>query len=195
MATYSTNEFRNGVKVMIDNDPCNILENEFVKPGKGQAFNRVKFRNLKTGRVLERTFRSGETLPGADVSDVEMQYLYNDGTAASFMDPRTYEQVEIDLTILGDSILFIKEGAEADVLFWDPSAGSGQVALSVDIPAKVTLEVLDTAPGVKGNSATNIYKPAKLENGLSIKVPLFIKIGEKIRVDTRTSAYIERVAE
>ena len=191
----SATKLKNGISFEIEGKPYQVVKYAHNKVGRGGATVRVSLRNLKTGNLEEHTYNSTNKFEEISTQKRKLQYLYNDGTVASFMDPRTYEQIEIDLTILGDSILFIKEGAEADVLFWDPSASSGQVALSVDIPAKVTLEVLDTAPGVKGNSATNIYKPAKLENGLSIKVPLFIKIGEKIRVDTRTSAYIERVAE
>ena len=119
MAVYSTNEFRSGLKIMLDNDPCAIIENEFVKPGKGQAFNRVKIRNLKTGRVIERTFKSGESLEGADVMDVEMQYLYNDGDYRHFMDQNTFEQYQADAKVVGDAGLWLKDQDMCTVTLWN----------------------------------------------------------------------------
>jgi elongation factor P len=187
MAVYSTNEFRNGLKVMIDNDPCSIMENEFVKPGKGQAFNRVKFRNLKTGRVLERTFRSGETLPGADVADVEMQYLYNDGQFWHFMVTDTYEQHAADEKAVADAAKWLKEQDICMVTMYNG------VPLSVTPPIFVTLKIVETEPGIRGDTATGGSKTAKTETGAVVRVPLFINEGELIKVDTRTGEYVSRI--
>jgi elongation factor P len=187
MATYSTNEFRGGLKVLLDGVPYNILENEFVKPGKGQAFNRVKLRNLKTGRVIERTFKSGETVEGADVSELEMQYMYNDGNVWHFMDPKSYEQYEIPTDALGDTALWIKEQDLCMVLLWN-----GQ-AISVLPPNFVVLEIVETDPGVRGDTSGGGGKPAKLETGAVVRVPLFVQTGELIKVDTRTAEYVSRV--
>ena len=180
MANYSTNEFRAGMKVMLDGDPCSILENEFVKPGKGQAFNRVRLRNLKTGRQWERTFKSGETLEGADVVDRAMEYLYNDGEFWYFMESETFEQYQADAAAVGDSNLWIKENEKCDVTLYNGTP------LSVTPPNFVELEIVETDPGLKGDTATGGTKPAKLSTGAVVKVPLFISTGEIIRVDTRT---------
>ncbi len=179
-------DLKNGVAFLDGGKPYKVVKYSHIKMGRGGATVRVMARNLENGELVEKTYDSKNKVDEVSTSKKRMQYLYNDGKNASFMNPMTYEQTEIELDVLGDSILFIKEGSEVDVLYWDDKA------LSVDIAPKVELEVVDTAPGVKGNSAANIYKPAKLENGLEIKVPLFIKIGDKIRVDTRTSEYIER---
>lgn len=187
MAVYSTNEFRNGLKVMIDNDPCSIMENEFVKPGKGQAFNRVKFRNLKNGRVLERTFRSGETLPGADVADVEMQYLYNDGQFWHFMVTDTYEQHAADEKAVADAAKWLKEQDVCMVTMYNGAP------LSITPPIFVTLKIVETEPGIRGDTATGGSKTAKTETGAVVRVPLFVNEGELIKVDTRTGEYVSRV--
>lgn len=179
-------DLKNGTTFLSDGKPFKVVKYTHVKMGRGGATVRVMARNLETGDLAEKTYDAGNKVDEISTSKKRMQYLYKDAQNASFMDPLTYEQTEIDLDVLGDSVLFIKEGSEVDVLLWDGKA------LSVEIPPKVVLEVIETDPGVKGNSASNFYKPAKLENGLSLKVPLFIKIGEKIRVDTRTSEYIER---
>lgn len=189
MATYSTNELRNGMKVMMDGDPCSILENEYVKPGKGQAFNRIKFRNLKTGRVLERTLKSGDTLPAADVVDLEMQYLYNDGEFWHFMSPETYEQHGVGAAAMGDAKLWIKEQDTVIVTMYN-----GQ-PLSVSAPNTNILKVIETEPGVRGDTVTGGSKPATLESGAIVKVPLFINIGDLIKVDTRSGEYLSRAKE
>lgn len=186
MATYSTNEFRGGLKVMVDGDPCSIIENEFVKPGKGQAFNRVKFRNLKTGRVLEHTFKSGETLPAANVVEVEMQYLYNNGGFWHFMVSETYEQYAASSEIVGDTKQWLKEEALCTVTMWNSSP------LSVDPPNFVELKIVETEPGVRGDTATGGTKRAKLESGAVVRVPLFLNEGEVIKVDTRRGEYVSR---
>lgn len=189
MATYSTNEFKGGLKVMLDGDPCSIIENEFVKPGKGQAFNRVKLRNLKTGRVIERTFKSGETIEGADVIDTEMQYLYNDGEFWHFMDPATFEQVSADENVVGDTKKWLKDQDICTLTLWDG------VPLSVTPPNFVELVITETDPGVRGDTSGGGGKPATLETGAVVRVPLFVQTGELIKVDTRTGEYVSRVKE
>ena len=186
MAAYSTNEFRGGLKIMIDGNPCSIIKNEFIKPGKGQAFNRVKFRNLKTGRVLERTFKSGETLPAADVVEVEMQYLYNDGEFWHFMVPETYEQYAALGETVGDTKQWLKEEALCTVTIWNGTP------LSVDPPNFVELKIIETEPGVRGDTATSGTKRGKLESGAVVRVPLFLNEGEIIKVDTRRGEYVSR---
>lgn len=189
MAVFSTNEFRGGLKVMLDNDPCAIIENEFVKPGKGQAFNRVKIRNLKTGRVIERTFKSGETLEGADVVDVEMQFLYNDGEYRHFMVPDTFEQYQIDDKTVGDCRIWLKDQDICTVTLWNDAP------LAVTPPNFVVLTITETDPGVRGDTSGGGGKPAKLESGAVVRVPLFVQTGEVIKVDTRTGEYVSRVKE
>lgn len=186
MTSFSTNEFKPGLKVMLDNAPCSILENEYVKPGKGQAFNRVKLRNLKTGRVMERTFKSGESIEGADVLDVELQYLYSDGDLWHFMDNDSYEQYTADSNTMGDAAQWLKGEETCTVTLWNGSP------LSVTAPNFVVLEITDTDPGVRGDTATGGSKPATLETGAVVKVPLFVESGEKIKIDTRTGAYVNR---
>jgi elongation factor P len=187
MATYSTNEFRSGLKILIDKDPCVIVENEFVKPGKGQAFNRVKIRNLKTGRVVDRTFKSGDSVEAADVVDRDMQYLYTDGEFWHFMFPDTFEQIAADENAVRDARQWLKEQDTCMVTLWNG------VPLLVAPPNFVELEIVETDPGVRGDTAQGGVKPAKLETGAVVRVPLFIEQGEVIRVDTRTGAYVSRV--
>jgi elongation factor P len=186
MASFSTNEFKAGLKIILDNDPYAIVENEMVKPGKGQAFNRVKVRNLKTGRVIERTFKSGETVEAADVVETEMQYLYTDGEFWHFMVPDNFEQYTAGKEAMGDAAMWVKEGMSCTVMLWN------NVPLSVTPPAHVELKVVETDPGVRGDTATGGAKPAKLETGAVVRVPLFVNEGEVIRVDTRTGEYIAR---
>jgi elongation factor P len=186
MATYSTNEFKAGLKVMLDGDPAVIVENEFVKPGKGQAFNRVKIRNLRTGRVIERTFKSGDTIEAADVVDVEMQYLYNDGEFWHFMNPQTYEQLAADKAAVGDNAKWLKE---QDLCLLTLFNG---VPIAVEPPNTVTLKIVETDPGVRGDTSGGGSKPATLETGAVVRVPLFVQTGETIKVNTRTGEYISR---
>lgn len=187
MANFSTNEFKSGLKVMLDGDPCSIVENEFVKPGKGQAFNRVKLRNLKTGRVWERTFKSGDSLEGADVVEKDMEYLYSDGTYWHFMDPVSYEQYQADEKAVGEAGQWLKEQESCVVTLWNDSP------LLVTAPNFVELAISDTDPGLKGDTAQGGTKPATLQTGAVVKVPLFLNIGEVVRVDTRTGEYQNRV--
>lgn len=189
MTIYSTSEFKGGLKLMIDGDPYAIIENEFVKPGKGQAFNRVKLRNLKNGRVIERTYKSGESVEGADVLDLTLQYLYNDGEMWHFMDNNSYEQYMADKNAVGDAGQWIKGEEECEVTLWNGSP------LSVAAPNFVILKIAETDPGVRGDTATGGTKPATLETGAVVKVPLFVEEGELIRVDTRTGEYMSRAKE
>jgi len=187
MASYSTNEFKSGLKIMLDNDPCSIIENEFVKPGKGQAFNRVKIRNLKTGRVVEGTFKSGDSVEAADVVDTEMQYLYSDGEFWHFMHPETYEQLAAAETAVGDAAKWLKEQDSCEVTLWNGDP------LIVTPPNFVEMKIDQTDPGMRGDTAQGGNKPATLETGAVVKVPLFVEEGELIRVDTRTGEYVSRV--
>ena len=189
MATYSTNEFRGGLKIMLDGDPCSIIENEFVKPGKGQAFNRVKIRNLKNGRVIERTFKSGDTIEGADVMDTSLQYLYSDGEFWHFMDPNSYEQIAADATAVGDATKWLKEQDLCEVTLWNGAP------IAVTPPNFVVLAVTETDPGVRGDTSGGGGKPATLETGAVVRVPLFIEIGDMLRIDTRTGEYVARAKE
>lgn len=186
MTTYSTNEFRSGLKVMLDGEPYSILENEFVKPGKGQAFNRIKLRHLKSGRVLERTFKSGDALPGADVVDVDMEYLYNDGEYWHFMLPETFEQHAVPVSVVGEATKWLKPQDVCIITLWN-----GQ-PLSLTPPNFVVLAVAETEPGVKGDTVSGATKLATLETGAMIKVPLFINEGDLLKVDTRTGEYVSR---
>lgn len=185
----SATDLKNGVTFLHEDKPSIVVRYEHIKVGRGGATIRVLFRDLVGGGLLERTFTPNNKFDEISTLKKKMQYLYSDGENAVFMNPSDFTQTEIPLELLGDSIYFVKEGSEVDVLFWEDKA------LSIEIPPKIVLKVVEAAPGVKGNSATNLYKPAKLENGMEIKVPLFIKTGEKIRVDTRTSEYVERASE
>lgn len=190
MATYSTNEFKSGLKIMLDGDPCSIVENEFVKPGKGQAFNRVKIRNLKSGRILERTFKSGDSVEGADVVDVDMQYLYNDGEFVHFMVPDTFEQHQATVATVGDDVLRWLKGQETCIVtLWNGEP------LAVQPPNFVELQITETDPGVRGDTSGGGGKPATLESGAVVRVPLFVQTGEVIKVDTRTGEYVSRVKQ
>ncbi len=189
MATYSTSEFKGGLKLMLDGDPCSIIENEFVKPGKGQAFNRVKIRNLKTGRVIERTFKSGETVEAADVLEVELQYLYADGEFWHFMHPDTFEQLSADENAVGESVKWLKDQDMCTVTLWNGSP------IIVEVPNFVTLAITETDPGLKGDTSGGGGKPATLETGAVVRVPLFVQTGELIKVDTRSGEYVSRAKE
>lgn len=189
MASYSTNEFRGGVKLLIDGDPYNIIENELVKPGKGQAFNRVRLRNLRTGRVLERTFKSGESVEAADVVDVQLEYSYTDGEFWYFMHPETFEQYSAGEAAMAEASKWIKGQELCTVTLWN-----GQ-PLMVTPPNFVELTITRTDPGIRGDTATGGTKPATLETGAVVKVPLFIEEGEMLKIDTRSGEYVSRVKE
>jgi len=186
MANYSTNQFKNGLKVMIDGDPCNMIDVEMVKPGKGQAFTRVKLKNLMTGRTWERTFKSGDSVEGADVMDTDMEYLYNDGEMWHFMDPASYEQVAADANAVGDSHKWLKEQDSCMITLFNDNP------ISVTPPNFVELEVTETDPGLKGDTAQGGSKPATLQTGAVVRVPLFINQGDVLKIDTRTGEYVSR---
>ncbi len=183
MASYSTNELCNGLKVMLEGAPCIILEVEFVKPGKGQAFNRVKLRQLTTGRVWERTFKSGESIEAADVMESKMSFLYRDGQTWHFMESQNYEQYQATTAVVGKAAQWLAEQMECQVTLWN-----GEV-ISVTPPNFVELTVSETDPGVRGNTSSGGSKPATLSTGAVVKVPLFIEEGDVIRLDTRTATY------
>lgn len=189
MATYSTNEFKSGLKIIIDGDPCAIVENEMVKPGKGQAFSRVRIRNLKTGRVVEKTFKSGESVEAADVMETDMQYLYSDGEFWHFMVPDTFEQYAADANAVADNAKWLKEEDICTITLWNNSP------LLVAPPNFVELKITQTDPGLKGDTAQGGVKPAELETGATVRVPLFVEEGELIKVDTRSGEYVSRVKD
>jgi elongation factor P len=189
MANYSTSEFKSGLKVMLDGDPCSIIENEFVKPGKGQAFSRVKLRNLRNGKVWERTFKSGDSLEGADVMDVSMQYIYSDGEFWHFMDQTSFEQKQADETAVSDAKQWLKEEDICEVTLYNGEP------LSVSPPNFVELEIIETDPGLKGDTAGTGGKPATLSTGAVVRVPLFVQTGEIVKVDTRTGEYVGRIKQ
>ena len=170
----------------ISGEPKSIIENEFVKPGKGQAFSRVKFKNLKTGRIIDKTCKSGESVEAADVVDLSLQYLYTDGDVWHFMDLNSYEQYEINTSIVSDSTKWLKEQDICLVTLWNNSA------IMVTPPNFVNLKIVDTDPGIKGDTSGGGSKPATVESGAVIKVPLFIQIGDIIKIDTRNGEYVSR---
>lgn len=189
MATVSSNDFKSGLKLIVDGDPCSIIENEFVKPGKGQAFSRVKLRNLLTGRVVERTYKSSDSLEAADVVDVELQYLYNDGEFWHFMHQETYEQYAVSAATLSEASKWLKEEDVCVTTLWNNDL------INVTPPNFVVLEVTDTEPGIRGNTATGATKLATLETGAVVQVPLFVEMNQRLRIDTRTGAYVSRVKD
>ncbi len=189
MATYATNEFRSGLKILLDGQPYNIVDNEFVKPGKGQAFNRVKIRNLKNGRVTEKTFKSGETVEAADVMEIEVQYLYTDGEFWHFMQPDSFEQYQAAEAAVADNIKWLKEQDTCTLTLWNDNP------LSVEPPNFVHLTITETDPGLKGDTSGGGGKPATLETGAVVRVPLFVQEGELIKVDTRSGDYVSRAKE
>jgi elongation factor P len=187
MGSYTTNEFRSGLRILIEGDPCVIVENEVVKPGKGQAFNRVRIKNLKTGKTVEKTFKSGESVESADVIETEMQYLYHDGELWHFMQPDTFEQYAADNQSVGSAKNWLKEQDLCQITLWN------NVPLVVIPPNFVELEIVKTDPGLRGDTASGGGKPASLSTGAVVRVPLFVEEGEIIRIDTRTGEYVSRV--
>lgn len=186
MATYSCNQFKNGLKVMIEGDPCSMVDVDFVKPGKGQAFTRVRLRNLLTGRIWERTFKSNESVEGADVMDQDMEFLYDDGEMWYFMDPASYEQYAADKNAIGDSAKWLQAQDKCLITLWNDNP------IAVTPPNFVVLEVTETDPGLKGDTAQGGSKPATMNTGAVIRVPLFVEQGDKLKVDTRTGEYVSR---
>ena len=180
---------KNGIAFLMNGKPFKVIKYTHQKIGRGGGLVKLVIRNLETGNQVEKTINSAAKVENINTQKRSMQYLYQDGGNAVFMDPKTFGQVEIPISIAKEELPYIKEGENADILFWDDKP------LSIEISPKVTLTIKETAPGVKGNSATNLYKPAILENDIQLRVPLFIKTGDKIRVDTRNGEYVERVTD
>lgn len=182
----SSNDFRPGVTIEIDGDAYQVIEFQHVKPGKGAAFVRTKMRNVRTGSTVERTFDAGEKVPKAHLDRRDMQYLYNDGDSYIFMDTQDYEQIPVSEEQLGDGKKFLVENMEVSILFF-----KGEI-MGVDLPGQVVLEVVETEPGIKGDTASGGTKPATLETGAVVRVPFFINVGDKLRINTKNGDYIER---
>ncbi|MBW4643530.1 MAG: elongation factor P [Goleter apudmare HA4340-LM2] len=182
----SSNDFRPGVSIVLDGSVWRVVDFLHVKPGKGSAFVRTTLKNVQTGKQLERTFRAGESVPQANLEKSTMQHTYKEGDEFVFMDMETYEESRLSAAQIGDRVKYLKEGMEAEVIRWDDQV------LGVELPKSVTLEVVQTDPGIKGDTATGGSKPATLETGAVIMVPLFITQGERIRIDTQEDKYISR---
>ena len=187
MASYNTNEFRGGLKIILDGDPYNIVENEFVKPGKGQAFSRVKVRNLITGRTIEKTFKSGDKVEAADVFETDAQYLYSDGEQWHFMNNDTFEQYACSETAVGDAVKWIKEEDNCHLTLFNGEP------MSVQPPNFTELRIVESDPGLRGDTSGSGGKPATLETGAVVRVPLFVQENEVVKVDTRIGEYVSRV--
>ncbi len=188
MATYNTSQFKKGLRVQIEGEPYLMVEMNFVKPGKGNALYKCKLRNLIRGSMLDRTYKGGDTLESADVEDITTQYLYRQGDAFVFMDDKTFEQYELTAEQVDDAWKFLKDGMQCTMTLYNG------IPITMAPPNHVELKIVECAPGTKGDTATNVTKPAKVETGAEITVPGFIKEGNVIKVDTRTGEYVERVA-
>ena len=186
MSSYSTSQFKKGLKVLIDGNPCSIVENEFTKPGKGQAFNKIKVKNLIDGRVLEKTYKSGDSIPAASVVNQNMQYLYNDGSSYFFMDTQSYEQHSVSEDKLVNEKKWLVEEDICDVTVWN------EVIVAIEPPVHIISQIVDTEPNLKGNTVSGGSKSATIKTGAVIRVPLFVDIGDKVKVDTRDGTYISR---
>ena len=182
----SSNDFRSGVTIELDGSVWRVIEFLHVKPGKGSAFVRTKLKNAQTGSVIEKTFRAGETVPQASLEKLTMQYTYKDGDQYVFMDMETFDEARLNPDQLGDRVKFLKEEMSVNILFWN------ETVLDVELPNTIVLEVTDTDPGVKGDTATGGTKPAIVETGAQVMVPLFVTIGERIKIDTRDGSYLGR---
>ena len=187
MASYGMNDVKNGMKIIVDAHPCVITDTEYVKPGKGQAFTRVKYRNIKTGRVVEMTMKATDSLEAADVMDTDMEYLYSDGEFWHFMHPDTHEQISADKNAMGRAADWLKGNELCMITLWNGAV------LAVTPPTYVELQIVETDPGVRGDTSGGGGKPAKLESGATVRVPLFVQNGEVIKCDTRTGEYVSRV--
>lgn len=188
----NSTDLKNGTTFLYRGMPYKVIKYSFIKMGRGGATVKVIARNLESGTIQNLSFSSNVKVESVSASKRALQYLYSDSNSAFFMDPATYEQVEIPLSIVESEVVFIREGDSVNILFWEDAKNGDAKPLSIEIPPKVTLKITETDPGLRGNSATNVYKPAKLENDLEVKVPLFIKKGDRIVVDTRSSTYVER---
>jgi elongation factor P len=187
MAQVATNEFKAGMKVEVDGEPYTIVANEFVKPGKGQPFNRVKLKNLKTGRVIERTFKSGEKIDLADVEEKKMRMLYKESDGVVFMDDQTFDQITIPQSLIGDKEQWLMEEIPYDVVFYKGAP------IDLIPPTFMEMKIVESAMGLRGDTSGRVLKPAVTESGAKVQVPLFINEGDKIKIDTRTGEYVSRV--
>ncbi|OPY77577.1 MAG: Elongation factor P [Syntrophorhabdus sp. PtaU1.Bin153] len=185
----STSEFRKGLRILLDDEPFVIVDFQHVKPGKGGAFVRTRIKSLMTGNVLDRTFRSGDKVDLPELEETQMEYLYKEGDKYYFMDTSSYDQIFIDEKNLGDSKNYIKEGSVIEVLIYKGNP------IGVEVQNFVNLKIVKTEPGIRGDTAQNATKPALLESGYTIQVPLFVEEGEVVKIDTRTGEYIERVSK
>ena len=183
---YSTTDFRKGLKIEIDGPPFEIIEFQHFKPGKGGAMVRTKLRNILNGRVLDNTFRSGEKVERPNLESRDMQFLYHEGEQLVFMDMTTYDQMHMDAEATDGKANYLKDGQECRVLLYN------ETPLDIEIPASLVLEVTETEPGAKGDTVSNVTKPATLETGVGIQVPIFVNIGDRVKVDTRTNGYLGR---
>lgn len=189
MAQASTSEIRGGFKVVVEGQPYIIINNEFVKPGKGQAFNRIKMKHLMSGRVIEKTFKSGEKLDLADVAETQMRLLYKENDGVIFMDEKSFEQIKIPFENIGDTSQWLLDDHLYGVIFYNGEP------VNVEAPTFIEMVITETNPGDRGNTASGrVLKPAVLESGAKIQVPIFVEQGEKIKVDTRTGEYVSRVS-
>jgi len=188
VATYKTSEFKKGLKVLIDKEPYQVVEATFRKPGKGNAIYTLRMRNLVRGTMLERNFKGGESIEGADVHETEAQYLYRQADTFVFMDTASYEQYELGQAQIGDDWKFLKESMPCSLVLWNGNP------ITISLPNHIEVEVTECEPGAKGDTATNVTKPAKVETGAEFLVPIFIKQGNIIKIDTRTGDYVERVS-
>lgn len=183
---YTPSDFRKGLRIMVDDQPYYVMDYQHFKMGRGKANIRTKLKHIKTGAVIEKVFSSNDSFPPPDMEHKKMQYLYEDGGEFCFMDSQTFEQIAIPVDQLGDAKWYLLENEEYQVMFLDNEA------LSVDLPAAVVLEVVETEPAARGDTVTNVTKPAKLQTGLTVKVPPFVKEGDRVKVDTRSNEYLER---
>ena len=183
---YSTTDFRKGLKIEIDGTPFEIIEFQHFKPGKGGAMVRTKLRNILNGRVLDNNFRSGEKVERPNLESRDMQFLYHEGEQLVFMDMTTYDQMHMDAEATDGKANYLKDGQECRVLLYN------EKPLDIEIPASLVLEVTETEPGAKGDTVSNVTKPATLETGVVIQVPIFVNIGDRVKVDTRTNGYLGR---
>jgi len=186
MATYGMNDVKNGLKILVDGDPYTIVDTDFIKPGKGQAFTRIKIRNLKNGRTVERTIKGSDAIDGADVVDTDMQFLYTDGEFWHFMQPETFEQFQADKAAAGEAAKWLREQDMCIITLWNGAP------LAVQPPNFVELKIVECDPGIRGDTAQGGGKPAKLETGAVVRVPLFVENGETVRCDTRSGEYVGR---
>ena len=187
MAQYSTGDLKPGFKIEVDGEPYNVVSNEFVKPGKGQPFNRVKVRNLKTTRVIEKTFKSGDKVDVADIEENKMRMLYKESDGVVFMDDKTFDQITISLALIGDNEQWLMEEVLYDIMFYKGEP------IDLQPPTFMEMKITETAPGVRGDTSGRALKSAVTETGGKIQVPLFIEEGQKIKIDTRTGEYVSRI--